>query len=567
STCVGGTRFNDTASPTSYWASTNSSNYGSALGYIPELVWNESASAGGSGLWASGGGASTVYTKPVWQTGAGVPADGRRDVPDVSLNAAIHDAYLFVQGGQLYLVGGTSAAAPTMAGILSMAVQRKGAPLGNANPTFYGLAANQANGGAAVFHDVTGGNNSVPGVAGFSAGAGYDLATGLGSVDALQLVNHWSDSTNPTAPGFQFNAGASSATVAPGSSAGFQVSVAVTNGFSSTVSLSTGTLPTGVTAQFTPASFAAPGSGSSNLTFAAAVNAPTGTFTVALLASGGGVSHSIPVSVTVQSSCSYSINPTSATPTAAGGNFSATVTTTPGCTWSASSTVSWIAVVNGASGNGSGTVAYSVQSNSSASLRSGVLSIAGQSLTVTQSGTVPPLSPASATYPAAGGQGTITVTLPSNGTWTASSNSNWITITGGSSSNGGNNTVKYSVAANTGVARSGSLTIGGLLFPISQSATTCSYSVTLGNMLATSGGFSGSAKVTTGAACSWNASSNVAWITVTSGSSVTGSGTANFFVANNPKSTVRSGNLVVAGYTVQITEGPKSAIKVGKPTR
>ena len=83
STCVGGTEFNDITNPGVYWATGNSSAYGSALSYIPEAVWNQSAAAAGSGLWAGGGGPSQIYTKPSWQTGVGVPSDGRRDVPDV----------------------------------------------------------------------------------------------------------------------------------------------------------------------------------------------------------------------------------------------------------------------------------------------------------------------------------------------------------------------------------------------------------------------------------------------------------------------------------------------------
>jgi pseudomonalisin len=571
STCVGGTQFNDASTPSLYWATANATNYGSALSYIPELAWNGSAgTSGGSGLWASGGGASNIYSKPVWQAGNGVPSDGKRDVPDVSLNAAVHDAYLFVLNGQLYLVGGTSAATPTMAAILSMAAQHTGAPIGNANPTLYGLAANQGNGGAAVFHDVTGGNNSVPGVTGFNAGPGYDLATGLGSVDAFQLVNHWSDplGSHSTTPGFKLTSSMPSVAVAPGSSAAVQVNVAVNNGFSSTVSLSYGTLPVGVTANFSPTSFPAPGSGAGSLIFSATSGAVSGAYTVYLTASGGAVNQTLPLTVTIQSSCSYSINPTSATATAAGGIFSAAVSATSSCPWSASSTVNWISILNGASGNGSGTLMYSVQPNSSTVPRSGSLSIAGLSLGVTQSGaavTAPPLSPSSAAFPTYGGTGTVTVTLPSNGAWTASSNSSWITITSGASSSGGNRTVNYSVAPNTGAPRSGYLTIAGLAFPITQSGATCTYSVALSNMLATSGGFTGSAKVTTGAACSWTAASNVNWITVTSGSSVTGPGTANFFVANNPNSTTRTGNVAVAGYTIQITEGAKGSIKQGRP--
>ncbi|HYK17749.1 MAG TPA: hypothetical protein VEV37_06995, partial [Bryobacteraceae bacterium] len=67
-------------------------------------------------------------------------------------------------------------------GLMSLAVQKAASRLGNANPVLYALAANQASAGTTLFHDVTSGNNSVPGQTGFSAGAGYDLVTGLGSV-------------------------------------------------------------------------------------------------------------------------------------------------------------------------------------------------------------------------------------------------------------------------------------------------------------------------------------------------------------------------------------------------
>ena len=94
-------------SPTSntgaYWNSTvDAATKASARQYIPESTWNESGIvAQGSGLWASGGGASVVYAKPAWQAGTGVPADNRRDVPDVSLSSSGHDGYLVVMNGGL----------------------------------------------------------------------------------------------------------------------------------------------------------------------------------------------------------------------------------------------------------------------------------------------------------------------------------------------------------------------------------------------------------------------------------------------------------------------------------
>lgn len=202
SVCVGGTQFADTASPGTYWSAANNGDLSSALSYIPEVVWNESGSNGGSGLWASGGGASSRFSKPSWQAISGVPADGKRDVPDVSLTAATHDGYLVYssdnasQTQTLYAFGGTSASAPAFAGILALAGQAVGYRLGSANPTLYGLAIRQAAGGNGYFHTITAGNNSVPGVTGYAASTGspyYNLATGLGSVDGNVLVSHWSD--------------------------------------------------------------------------------------------------------------------------------------------------------------------------------------------------------------------------------------------------------------------------------------------------------------------------------------------------------------------------------------
>jgi len=84
-------------------------------------------------------------------------------------------------------------------------------------------------------------------------------------------------------------------------------------------------------------------------------------------------------------------------------------------------------------------------------------------------------------------------------------------------------------------------------------------------MTSTSGGFNGTAKVSTSGACSWSAASNVSWIDVTSGGVGTGSGTVYFFVANNPYSSVRMGDLFIAGYVIQVTEGAKGEIKLKKP--
>lgn len=194
SIAVGGTEFSEGSG--TYWNPGNGTGDTSAIGYIPEVSWNESGNVtGGTELWATGGGVSIVYSKPSWQVSPGVPADGMRDVPDVSLSAAGHDAYLVQTQGSLSAVGGTSAASPSFAGLMALIVQKTGQRQGNANPRFYQLAnAQYGSGGTSVFHDIVSGSNSVPGVTGFSSGVGYDSATGLGSVDATALASNWAAS-------------------------------------------------------------------------------------------------------------------------------------------------------------------------------------------------------------------------------------------------------------------------------------------------------------------------------------------------------------------------------------
>ena len=214
---VGGTMFNENNSNATYWNASNGPGLGSAKSYIPENVWNESCTS--CGLWSGGGGASALFSKPNWQFGVqGIPGDGARDVPDVSLTAAIHDAYLLCfqrscANNSVYLVGGTSASAPSFAGIMALIVQQYGRQ-GQANYVLYRLAAtetlSQCNGSststhpnsACIFNDVTKGNNAVPGElnygttsAKYQSGTGYDLATGLGSVNVNNLVTKWGSIT------------------------------------------------------------------------------------------------------------------------------------------------------------------------------------------------------------------------------------------------------------------------------------------------------------------------------------------------------------------------------------
>lgn len=230
------------ASAASFWNATNDANLGSLKAPLTEQAWND-----GFGLdvipngfefgelGAGGGGASSCatsstssgacvggYPKPVWQTGTGVPSDGVRDVPDVSWfasNGANLSTYAIcaeegecttepATDAEIFFVGGTSASAPAMAGIMALVNQKFGRQ-GQAGFTLYPLAKQKP----AAFHDITEGSNQEECASGsldcaqneqlggvgestvYLTTTGYDLATGLGSIDANQLVTNWDSIT------------------------------------------------------------------------------------------------------------------------------------------------------------------------------------------------------------------------------------------------------------------------------------------------------------------------------------------------------------------------------------
>ncbi len=232
-----------------------------------------------------------------WQTGPGVPADGKRDVPDVSLSASGHDGYLITLSGQLNSVGGTSAAAPSFAGLMALVDQKMNASQGLVNTILYPLAVKQAAGGVAVFHDVTTGNNTVPGVKGFSATTGYDQGTGLGSVDANVLVNNWGGST--TVAALSLSTSSSTLTLPTGQSIQTTITSTAASTLKSAVALTVTGAPTGVTATFTPASIASPGSGTATLKLTAATTVPAGTYTLTVTGTGGSQTAKLSITVTV----------------------------------------------------------------------------------------------------------------------------------------------------------------------------------------------------------------------------------------------------------------------------
>src|SRR5579885_3158325 len=202
-TGMGGTEFQENGG--TYWNAANDTTNASALSYIPEAAWNDSAADGQPA--ATGGGASVLFAKPSWQNVPGVPGDNARHVPDIALNAsADHDGYLVYDSGALSSFGGTSAPTPMMAGVVLLLNQylissgaQSSPGLGNINPKLYALSQSSPG----IFHDITSGDNivtvgcttrirgcsSTP--VGYTAGPGYDQVTGLGSMDMYKLVTGW----------------------------------------------------------------------------------------------------------------------------------------------------------------------------------------------------------------------------------------------------------------------------------------------------------------------------------------------------------------------------------------
>ena len=172
------------------------------------------------------------------------------------------------------------------------------------------------------------------------------------------------------------------------------------------------------------------------------------------------------------SSCPFSLSPAANSFNSTGGSGTVGIAAQTGCTWTANSNVSWVAMASNSSGTGNGTVNYTVAANSTGGSRSGTMTIAGIPFTVNQTGLSCSysLAPASQSFSAGGGTGSVAVTAASGCSWTSSSSAGWISILSGNSGNG-NGTLWYWIAANpNGSSRSGTLTIGGKILTVTQAA-------------------------------------------------------------------------------------------------
>lgn len=249
--------------------------------------------------------------------------------------------------------------------------------------------------------------------------------------------------------------------------------------------------------------------------------------------------------------CGSTISPSSQSVVAAGGNYSTAITIPAGCNWSATKTDSWITLNAPTSGMGNGTLSYTVAANNGAQ-RTGVITVAGKSLAISQdSACLPTFNPTSQTIGAGAGSHSFGVNISGACNWTAETLTSWITITSGTGM--GNGTVTYSVTANPGAQRVGTISLSGRNIAITQDGA-CSYSLskTLHQMPIQGGTDSVNVNATSG--CGWTATSQTPWIVITSGASGTGNGTVNYLVATNGTGSQRNGVMNIAGIIFSVQQ-------------
>ncbi len=245
--------------------------------------------------------------------------------------------------------------------------------------------------------------------------------------------------------------------------------------------------------------------------------------------------------------CTYSITPTSNSFGAAAGTGSVNVTAPAGCAWTAASnTTSFLSVTSGASGSGNGTVNYSVAANTTTAQRNGTLTVAGQTFTATQSAMSTcgvQVSTGGFNLGYASRQVSFQVSAASTCSWTATANASWVTFNSGATGKG-NGTVILTVDANTGSARTGTISVNNASLVVNQSgSTTCTYVLSATSQSVVAAGGTGTVTVSAGSSCAWTAASNASWISVTG--SGTGNGSVTYTVQANTGSS-RTGTLTIS---------------------
>lgn len=260
--------------------------------------------------------------------------------------------------------------------------------------------------------------------------------------------------------------------------------------------------------------------------------------------------------------CTYSTSVTTLSLGAAGGRGEVSVSAAAGCPWIAQTQTPWITIASGAAGSGPGTVAITLPANDGPP-RTGTVTIAGKSIAVSQSsGCSLTIDPSAYAAPAPGGASAISISTGAGCSWSASSGASWITITSGTSGSGSGQ-VQFSVAANTGGARSGSIAVSGRTVSVSQAAG-CTFSVDPASLDVTAAAQTVSVTLATGVGCSWTAGSDAGWISLPQPTGA-GPGQVPIAVAANT-GPPRSASLAVAGRPITLTQASSCTWTVAPPS-
>lgn len=294
----------------------------------------------------------------------------------------------------------------------------------------------------------------------------------------------------------------------------------------------------------------ASGSGNGSVSYTTQANttgaARNGTFTIA----GQGIPFSQPA-------CAYSLAPSGTHNLPAGsGNSSFTVGADSGCPWSASFSAPWVSFPSGASGSGNGAVTYAYTANTSGATRGGTFTAGTASATLSQAACVLQLNGNAGVVPASVAGGLITFSNTAGCPWAASSSAPWLTISSASSGTG-SGSVNYTAGPNSGPARSGTVSVSGQPFTVSQQGNACQVAIDPASATLSAAATSGEFQVT--ANCPWTAQTSASFLTITAppGGAGTGSGRVTFSVQPYTTGTqARTGVITVAGREFTVVQNP-----------
>jgi hypothetical protein len=266
--------------------------------------------------------------------------------------------------------------------------------------------------------------------------------------------------------------------------------------------------------------------------------------------------------------CRFTVAPQTPNVEPAGGTVPIEVQTHASCGWTAASEAGWMHLT-ASSGTGSGSTTLVVAGNDGPA-RSGTARIAGATVTVLQAGESPgapapappspqpacaySIQPAGQTMSADGGAGAVAVTTAPSCSWTATANVSWITLSGTGPWTGAAS-VGFKVAPNGGGSRTGTMSVAGQTFTLTQAGVSCSYSIAPASEAMSAAGGTSIVTVTAGASCAWVSASHAPWITIESGASGSGTGPVRLGVAQNGGA-ARTGTATIAGQTFTIAQGP-----------